>query len=183
MSRGVTEYETKKYERMWKFKDYRQHSPGTGIAPQAFKALNLHSGDSIIDYGCGEGHTVRYFRDKGLFSRGIDLVSLFPAAIIGSLWELPEDLEGSDYAFSADVMEHIPTDLVYPSLHNIARLTAKEAFFQIAIGGESHGKLIGKKLHLTIKPVGWWNVELLKHFSQIKLGGDDHYRFTAHCKK
>jgi hypothetical protein len=183
MSRSVTEYETKKYEKMWKFKDYRQHSPGTDVQEAAYNLMGLNKGDSIIDYGCGEGHTVRYFRDRGLFSRGIDLVSLFPAAIIASLWEIPEDITGADYAFSADVMEHIPTDLVYPSLENIARLTAKEAYFQIAIGEDSHGALIGKKLHLTVKPVGWWRVELLKHFSQVSIGGDCHYRFTAHCKK
>lgn len=177
--------EKKKYERMWAHRDYAKWSPGEEIAPFAFKELCAHAGQSIIDYGCGKGQAVAYFRDRGMFARGVDLVPLFPAAIIASLWELPDSLLPADFAFSADVFEHIPTDKIDATLAGIALRTKEAGFFRISTREDSMGRLIGKKLHLTVQPVGWWKHKLLQFFDIVRLGPceRDESSFWAHVRK
>lgn len=180
----ATIYEQTKFRRMFTFRQYKEHSPGIDVAPEAFLELRLRRGDSIIDYGCGIGDAVRYFRDRNLFARGVDLLDLFPAAIIAPLWDLPDSLEPSDFAFCVNVLECLPPDKLDAALSSIAQRTIKAGFFQISTVPDTLGRLIGKKLHQVVQPMGWWQHKLLQHFSFVKLGpcaGNDS-SFWAHVR-
>jgi hypothetical protein len=65
-----------------------------------------------------------------------------------------------DYAYCCDVMEHIPTEYVMATLQNIMATCTEGAFFYICLVPDGFGALIGKPLHLTVRPFMWWRDKL-----------------------
>lgn len=171
--------ERDKYARIWADTHYHQNSPGLNVAPMAFDVLGLMPGDSLIDYGCGQGKAVDYFRKRQIDAKGVDIVKLRPDVTEGCLWDLPR--MQSHYAFSADVLEHIPEDKVRASLEGIRDRTRKEGFFTIATCDDVHGDRIGETLHLTVQPIEWWRDLLQDIYSDVAIGqGDREWRYWAH---
>ena len=95
----VAEHERDKYTRMWADASYRVNSPGLNAAPEGFKKLGCSSGETLIDYGCGEARSTAWFKSQGLDAQGVDLVQLKPDVIQACLWDLPK--MSSDYAYCA----------------------------------------------------------------------------------
>lgn len=176
--------EAEKYTRMWDHDQYRRFSPGEQVVARALEAMDADArhptGDvnSIIDFGCGTGRASAY-----LVTRDFDVAAVDHAdncldpevrALIPDwglefhnrcLWDLG-DLKG-DYGFCVDVMEHIPPDRVDATLAEIARTVGEKVFFQIALGPDSCGRLIGETLHLTLAPAEWWFAKIATHFPII----------------
>jgi len=157
--------EREKYEKVWGFKEYRQHSPGERVVVDAIERLGMGHGDSVIDYGCGPGRATAKFNALGYNALGVDHADncldqnvsvMFTRAC---LWDLP--ILASDWAFCCDVMEHIPEEKVDPVLEQIRVRTRKGAYFQIALCDDHFGHaLLGEPLHLTVKPSRWWEQKL-----------------------
>lgn len=154
--------EQRKYTKMWNQASYRINSPGFNWAPRSLALLNPPPGATIIDYGCGVPRAVDFFRSKGLEATGCDIVALREDVRPVNLWDLPSDL-GSDYAYCADVMEHIPPEKVLAVLGGIAERTKVAAAFTIASTQCTQGRRHGEVLHLTVEPKDWW-MEQLQHF-------------------
>lgn len=150
--------EQQKYQRMWQFDAYRDHSPGERIAKyylESFKPEGL-----IIDFGCGTGRAGIEFRKHGNDVLLIDFTDNsrdHEALEIPFLqWDLTKPCPArADNGFCTDVMEHIPTDDVCKVVHNIMD-SAKKVFFQISTVEDDFGDAIGHDLHLTVKPHSWW---------------------------
>ena len=53
-------------------------------------------------------------------------------------------------------MEHIPPEHVDAALKNIAMMSTRGGFFQIAMFQEPYGDYIGETLHLTLENSDWW---------------------------
>ena len=180
MINDLADRERKKYELMWSKPDYRRWSPGRDIAKLALRKMRVERGATLFDFGCGDGKALDYFAEQGILCKGFDLVKLHPLAQAGCLWAIPEDFGTADYGFCADVLEHIPPEKVAPVLENIARHIRKELFFQIETVPDNMGRLIGKKLHLTVQPLAWWHSELRKQWNAVKVTPTNGTAINAH---
>jgi SAM-dependent methyltransferase len=167
----IIEQEKAKYEQMWTHDDYRTMSPGlyalekTDLVEQ-FHKYGVHT---ILDAGCGSGKFMRRILEKHPeFSiRGFDIAGncLDPwfagrvASLLttGCLWDEAGLPSPNDAVVCTDVMEHIPTDRVPDVLLNLRKAATKIVFLGIALFTDGFGpKVIGKPLHLTVKPKEWW---------------------------
>ena len=64
------------------------------------KRVGLHRGDTLLDYGCGSGHFVRYAREHGVHAEGYDPYS--------EGFEDPSVLDRRyDFVTTQDVLEHV----------------------------------------------------------------------------
>ncbi len=174
--------EKEKYARMWQYPAYRQVSPGNNLAMiflYHFRAA-MQEGETIADFGCGTGRASHIFLERGL---NVNLIDIAPNCLDGEiqaltllvphritfteacLWELPENLEPTDWLYCCDVMEHLPEEYVPKTLENLARMNRKAGCFQIFLEDDTaFGGIIQDKLHLTIKPKEWWVEQLSKYW-------------------
>lgn len=171
----MIEKETKKYKRIWSMPDYAKWSPGTDEHLPFFHEVRPEDGTSIIDYGCGQGKSVDFFKRCGFETKGVDLVKLHEDTIIAPLWELPAGLN-SDYAFCCDVMEHLPGQYVAQSIEQIRDATVVAGYFRISTVPDEYGRMIGQQLHLTVENGNWWFSQFKKLWPQVRLVRqlDDH---------
>jgi len=163
----IEEKEIKKYSTIWGFDSYRERSPGLRFVEQAMEMLQPAPNSSIIDLGCGTGRVANYFKMKGLNTTALDLVdnacNEFDGPFIKApLWRL-DDIGSYDFGFCADVMEHLPTELVDDALYQISK-HCNRVYFQIANFHDHEGDKIGESLHLTVKPFSWWALLIKSYF-------------------
>ena len=162
--------EQQKYETMWTYDQYRKTAPGEN---HVVTAMNLFSGKSVIDFGCGTGRGAQYLKNEGYDVTGIDFASNCRDShvdfkfIQACLWDLP--WISADWGLCTDVMEHIPPEKIYTVLHGIASRVTEGAYFNISTQDDRLGTLIGRKLHLSIAPAAVWKQELEKHFSSVQM--------------
>lgn len=181
----LTHAEQQKYSKMWDFSSYRERSPGMRHVNDALRQLRPAQGASFIDLGCGTGRVAHYLQVHGFNVTALDIAenacTEFTGPFVCScLWELPGDLGKFDYGFCADVLEHIPTERVHQTLKAISQ-HVDTAYFQIANFICHEGDKIGEHLHLTVKPISWWDHAISQYFSvQYKQAARKHHIFT--CK-
>lgn len=174
-----------KYMKMLRHPQWRDLSTGIGEIRSVIRAMKISRGETVYDFGSGNGVVVDFLNDKGIVATGIDIVAQAEEVIEAPLWELPRDLEPAEYGVCFDVLQALPTEKVPQSLASIARVVRKEAWFQIALTeDEVYGSLIGTTLHLSVKPIGWWRNQLLEHFSAVRIGQpNDTLWMWAHVKR
>lgn len=160
--------EREKYRRLWKLRDYHTTSPGRRYAPQVADRFHVKPGDSLTDFGCGDGTTCEWFADQGMQVRGVDLVPAWDGYetrsgieyFVAPLWDLPPELPKSDIGFCADVLEHIPELLIPDVLHQLSDAVHTRLYLAVAHFPDSAGNwdpsLAGQELHLTLHKPGWW---------------------------
>jgi SAM-dependent methyltransferase len=156
--------ERAKYQEMWSVEAYRTaDSPGEFHVPSFLHVVNPYPHTSIIDIGCGAGRAGLDFAAKGFKVRWLDLTdaALDPRVdrdrfIESPIWSKQwADEYSFDYGYCSDVLEHIPPEYTMLSIERI--LTACEtSWFLVANRPDQFGAHIGKTLHLTVQPYGWW---------------------------
>jgi hypothetical protein len=158
---GILEAERSKYEEIWSVPEYREHSPGLENVQNFLDVLSPKRGDTLIDIGCGEGIAGLEFAAHGLDVGWLDITDagLKPEVdrrrfIQKPLWDDWVDYDWQ-YGFCCDVMEHIPTEYTMLVADRIIE-ACDVTWFQIAFEPDVFGSVIGKPLHLTVKPFGWW---------------------------
>jgi len=120
-------------------------------------------GDKILDMGCGRGVAVDYLRQNKCSIFGVDITLVGVKSSVNEstfskmfteapLWALPFKDNEFDYTFSADVLEHIPPELIPDVIAEIYRVTSKQTLHVVST--QPSGCKEG--LHLTVKPVNWW---------------------------
>ena len=154
--------EQEKYEAAWRHPAYGFFSPGQRVAQTFVEVCKPTRRTRIADFGCGSGKGakaiyaltycqlilvdfVEHSRDKD--ARHFEFVQ---ANLSGNGLPLYAHL-----GFCADVMEHIPPDLVDRTLCNILE-ACDSCFFQISTVPDDMGEIIGEVLHLTVQPHSWW---------------------------
>jgi ubiquinone/menaquinone biosynthesis C-methylase UbiE len=165
--------EKQKYEKMWSCDLYRQRSPGfllTTFFLHYFQG-RITPRDTLIDFGCGTGAASLFFFEKGLSVTLVDIADNCLSDdvkktikknrsdftfIQATLWDLPYSLQPTDWIYCIDVLEHLPTKQVLPSLAAMAKKTKKGGALQLFLEDESMGDLVGETLHLTLRPLDWW---------------------------
>lgn len=167
------EIERGKYEFTWSHDVYRERSPGMRFLDDALRRLNPPVGSSILDIGCGTGRVSHELRRRGFDVTALDIAENACREFDGPfllcpVWNIPP-VGTFDYGFCADVMEHLPTEMVDQALQNITRV-CRTVYFQIA-NFEDHGEMVGGgvHLHLTVKPLDWWREVLEGHFAAVNI--------------
>jgi SAM-dependent methyltransferase len=166
--------EREKYERMWAISQYRENDQAVGQAARFCEWVPIPKGSTIVDLGCGHGYASRFFFERGMRVIAVDIADSSIEAgnralvefICGTMWDLPRSII-TDYGFCVDVMEHIPPARVGATLSAIKRSVRREVFFDISLRKDGYGKLIGETLHLTVRPVEWWQEQLARHWSYV----------------
>jgi len=132
----------------------------------------------MFDAGCACGSILQGFKESGLFTRvtGMDLseymVGLGRAhfglsaeeLIHGSLTNIPLPSESVTLAHSAQVLEHIPSDLTEPILDELARILQPGGRAFLCLDAIRHGETkemyLGDPTHVNIQPVLYWTERL-----------------------
>ena len=176
----VAESERAKYQKMWALPSYRETSPGLNIASLALEKLGCQPGDDILDFGCGEGKVVDWFHSREINALGIDIVALRPDIIEGCLWDLPKDIVPAAFVFCASVLEPLQPEKIDAVLETIKEHADVAAFLTIATIGCIQGERHGETLHLTVKPIQWWEDKLKFLWPHVTIGqGDRKWRYWA----
>ena len=135
--------------------------------------MGMRVGESVADYGCGEGKSVAFFNRMGFNAHGVEHARNAPSAggitvYESCLWDM-EGRPDTDYAFCCDVMEHIPEFQVREVVRQIAVHTKKHAYFRISTTTDVFGERLGVgPLHLTVKPVTWWIDVMENYFGDVR---------------
>lgn len=155
--------EREKYQAIWEYEDYRKISPGLDKVGTFMKIMNPPVGSSLIDLGCGDGRAGLEFEKHGLRVWYLDLISnaLQPGVDRRHFYEQPlwrhihRPSAGFDYGYCCDVLEHLPPEY---TMLAVARMldACRTVWMQIALAEETHGRLIGETLHLTVRSYKWW---------------------------
>lgn len=170
---NIIDTERAKYKEIWTdVPDYRGYSPGMENVSRFMDIVKPDRNSTILDIGCGTGLAGIEFEKLGLCPYWIDITdaAIVPEAhgrfMEAALWSNWPNLRkfGYDYGFCCDVMEHIPTEYTMLVIDRIIS-SCRTTWFQIALVPDQFGAVIGKPLHLTVKPFGWW-------LERLKLAGD-----------
>jgi len=178
--------EKEKYERMWLERAYRINSPGYQIQESFFSHFQsrIDKGQSVTDFGCGMGLTAIPFLEKGLSVQLIDITEtslqdavhallLFEKERLrffeASLWNLPKGVKKTEWIYSVDVLEHIPEEKISDTLKAIANRCTLGGLIQVFLTDDDLGELINEDLHLTVKPLEWWEKELSTYWPIEKI--------------
>lgn len=142
-----------------------ENSPGKYFLRYFLDAIGDTRG-TVLDAGCGGGRG-----SVALAEAGFDVVmtcDLFdvrgPEALRfpfreACLWhDLRHQLRIGqvDWAYSADVLEHLPTQFVGLAIDHLLRLATKGLWISVALGQDQVGVALGKALHQTVRPYRWW---------------------------
>lgn len=152
--------EVDKYTEMWNHPAYRQHSPGEELVG-AFLDLVAERRGTLIDFGCGTGRAAAKLVAAGFAVTLTDLTENSRDEQVRNLpfqqvdVTLPMHLK-ADFGYCTDVLEHLPPEQVKSAIYNITQ-SAKRTFFCISTVHDEMGSLIGRPLHLTVRPGEWWH--------------------------
>ena len=131
----------------------------------------LGDGETLLDYGCGRGSLVEALRSQ------------FPDA--GQFAEYDPGIPGKDAKPSSadvvvctDVAEHIEPEFIDAFIDDLARVTTKRLFLNVATRPAKKTLPDGRNAHLTQKPWEWWVPRLGKHFV-VRKAHVDNGEFTV----
>lgn len=162
--------EQDKYEKMWGIDGYRDVSPGEDSAG---KFLEIVKPDGpVIDFGCGTGRGALKIAEAGIPVTLVDFAGNCRDAAAMSLPFMKRDLTiplgiEAPFGYCTDVMEHIPPKDVANVINNIMA-SARQTYFQISTVPDGFGAAIGQRLHLTVRPHGWWRELFVSHGYRVE---------------
>jgi len=111
--------------------------------------IQKRSFGSVLDYGCGKGHFIKFAQEAmpGLRVEGFDVASDEYAV-------LPKDV--FDMVVCLDVMEHVEFGALSSVLAEIRDRTGK--VFVCSVANYPAGKMLpdGRNAHVTQMPFGYW---------------------------
>lgn len=99
------------------------------------------------------------------------------------IWDLPTSVGPADWIYCCDVMEHIPENVVEPTLWEMSKRTIKGGLIQVALGPDGFGARIGEELHVTIQSESWWTAKMKKYWDNISVERVNDYRVVYYVGK
>jgi hypothetical protein len=114
-------------------------------AQEIRRLVALHNFTSVLDYGAGKRRL-----EKAL-APDIAVRSYDPAVL-----EISSRPDPADLVVCTDVMEHIEPDCLSDVLADIALLSRRMAFLEIATFPAQKHLPDGRNAHLIVQPAPWW---------------------------
>lgn len=168
-------------KKAWRHQSYAE-APGLHRAEDIVRLLDMGNGDTVYDFGCGDGHMVDWLNDRGMIAIGLDMVKVHEDTVIVDLTQVADCFRHDvrQFGICLGMMDHIPEELVSITLTNLARMVEEDIYFTIPIRDLGYNDLIGRKVQRTLKPIGWWRNKLAV-IGAVKIGQTDDW-MTAHVK-
>lgn len=134
----------------------------------------------IVDAGCACGSILMGFKNLTTYERvlGVDLSEHMVALgrrhfkyrdtelVAGSIAKIPVESGSVSLLHSAQVLEHIPDELVDPILDEFTRILRPEGRAFLCLDairlGETRDMYMGDPTHVNIQPVMYWTTKLQK---------------------
>lgn len=116
---------------------------------------------TVLDYGCGKSTLLKAL--PPLAERPIRFEQYDPC--IPGLDEPPEP---ADLVVCTDVLEHIEPDCLEAVLDDLARLTIKAVFLEIATRPAVKTLADGRNAHLIVEQPAWWLPKLDKRWKRVE---------------
>lgn len=168
--------ETETYREAWAIEAYAEHSPGEVHAERFVEMARLDgvttrpSGRpmTMLDAGAGSGKGALALAALGFQVTLLDITDagLVEAAralpfVEASIWGAIDRAVGRfDYVYCCDVMEHIDESLTMLAIARMLDAATRGVFLSIALVPDEFGVLVGRPLHLTVRPFTWWRDRL-----------------------
>jgi 2-polyprenyl-3-methyl-5-hydroxy-6-metoxy-1,4-benzoquinol methylase len=165
----------------WRHQEYAE-AAGIHRPQELQRLLGLRRGDTVYDFGCGDGHMVDWLNDRGVDTIGIDMLKVHSDTVLCNLTQMSDCLnhEPRDYGLCLGLMDHIPEEYVLSTLTCLNHLARGQIYFTIPIRDLGYNDLMGKKVQQTLKPIGWWRNKLTT-IGVVKIGQTDEW-MTAHVQ-
>lgn len=122
-----------------------------------YNVVKKTNSKTILDYGSGKGQ--QYSNLKLDLYWGVEVDCYDPG--YEPFFELPNKLY--DGVICTEVMEHVPEDEVDQVMTEIFERATKFVYFSIALSLAGKKLLDGSNVHVTIKPMKWWNEKINQH--------------------
>jgi len=163
---NLYQIEKKKYTNCWRTGEY-SHSRYVDLLLGVIKKLKPKG--KVLDIGCGNGYVVNKLLGFGIDAYGVDITSAgwktkskvnpnfpFPVTRLyqAPVWKLPFGNDAFEITFSLTLLEHLPTSFIDKTAEEIIRITYKKSLHYIDISCKQ--EQFGYDLHLTVKPIVWW---------------------------
>lgn len=146
------------YRLLWQSDVYRQYSPGAELVDMFCEAMKPDS--MVIDFGCGTGRAALELSRRGVPVFCVDFADncrdddAMPLPFLE--WDLTQPCHlRAEFGLCTDVMEHIAPDDVDAVITNIMA-SARQVLFSVSTVDDALGAMVGRALHLTVKPAQWW---------------------------
>jgi hypothetical protein len=139
-------------------------------------AESLDGNPTLIDFGFGRGSAMDFFEGRGVEVAGVEISSYAISEqlrrgrkVYHSGLDNLAMLEDDQYniGFCSDVIEHVPEDLVVPSLDEMTRVCLDYLLLSVCPTPSHHLSLDGENLHLTVRPESWWE-ELFQKYGEFQ---------------
>lgn len=169
---GLLDTERDTYRDAWSFEEYAAHAPGEGHVPRFLEMAGLRDGIDIhygrrlhvLDAGAGSGKGAIALQAAGFGVSLLDITAdgLVPAArhfryIEAPLWSPLRARFGSfDYVYCCDVLEHLDEAMTMLAIARMLEAADRAVFLSISLVPDQFGILVGRPLHLTVRPFTWW---------------------------
>lgn len=168
----LLETERQTYGEAWSLQDYAAHAPGEHYAPKFLEMAGL-SGDrpglqartlTVLDAGAGSGKGALALEALGFGVTLVDITAdgLVPEArrfryISAPLWSnLRANVGRFDFVYCCDVLEHLDESMTMLAIARMLDASTRGLFLSIALVPDQFGLLVGRPLHLTVRPFTWW---------------------------
>lgn len=160
----LVESERAKYDDCWRNDGYRQACHGLELWDQ-HRTWFPGQISSALDIGCGTGRLFARWNWEGIDGHGVDFSDHALDADHPNrdkftnqcLWDMSFNRQFY-LGVCADVMEHIPPEMVDATLACIAK-ACRYTVFKIA----NYPSVFNEQLHLTLQPAKWWHSKLSAH--------------------
>ena len=173
--------EQEKYQQMYNA-GYSHHSNLKKDIVQ-FISRYLNEFHTAIDIGCGTGKYAHYLQEKQKkMVLGVDIVNeiKFPNIRFKNqfAWNLDTKV---DLIYAIDLMEHIPMHMISSSIEAISK-HCKIFIADVSTIVDKLGDKIGKRLHVTVRPVQWWIERFAETFNEVKILKTASDGFFVECR-
>lgn len=109
---------------------------------------------TVLDVGCGEGHSLEWFINNGMSGVGVDCIAqnvhsgITGVRVLADMEESPLYVGGSDLSWCCEVAEHIIPECVYNLMWTLAqsRVVAMTHALPMAVGHH----------HVNLQDDGYW---------------------------
>ena len=146
------------------------------IMKSLVEKYELTKTDEIICVSCGYGALVEYLHDHGYCVLATEICSYLlnnvlkrfrrKKVFMSEVAELGENVFQA--VFCAEVLEHMSTEReVVEAVRDLFFISNKYVFASVTTDSSRHR---GKQLHLTQKPISWWEKEFKKYGEILEQG-------------
>lgn len=120
------------------------------------KFIKKYNPNSVIDYGCGKGSIVKYYKNIIQTVDGYD-------PCVKEFENIPD--KKYDFLISIDVLEHFELDFLSKNLSLLDNLFEKAAYIDVHTQASKTFLPDGRNTHLIQKQPDWWQNQILSNMN------------------